>query len=97
MSESIGIDSNLGVERCREHILQISADASLRALKAALRGVRRRNTSRSASQYSDQMGKVLSRHGELRREAARREHVAVGGARGLSAHAGCGPAGLDAG
>jgi hypothetical protein len=43
------------------------------------------------------MGKVLSRHGELRREAARREHVAVGGARGLSAHAGCGPAGLDAG
>jgi hypothetical protein len=42
------IDSNLGVERCREHILQISADASLRALKAALRGVRRRNTSRSA-------------------------------------------------
>jgi hypothetical protein len=96
MSESIGIDSNLGVERCREHILQISADASLRALKAALRGVRRRNTG-SASQYSDQMGKVLSRHGELRREAARREHVAVGGARGLSAHAGCGPAGFDAG
>ena len=43
------------------------------------------------------MGKVLSRHGGVRREATLREHVSVGGARGLSAHADRGPAALDAG
>jgi transposase len=35
--------------------------------------------------------------GECAAKAALREHVAVGGARGLSAHADCGPAALDAG
>ena len=35
--------------------------------------------------------------GGMRREATLREHVYVGGARGLSAHADRGPAALDAG
>ena len=40
----------------------------------------------------DQVGRVLSRDRKLRRQAARREYVAVGSARGFLACAGCGTA-----
>jgi hypothetical protein len=49
MGESVGIDSILwGAERCRRHILRISAGESSHGLRAALRGVRRPNSLRSA-------------------------------------------------
>jgi transposase len=76
-----------------------SADIRGRVIARVESGASRREAAEHfeiSASTAIKMGKVLSRHGGVR-EAALREHVAVGGARGLSAHADRGPAALDAG
>ena len=77
-----------------------SADIPGRVIARVESGASRREAAEHfeiSASTAIKMGKVLSRHGGVRREATLREHVSVGGARGLSAHADRGPAALDAG
>ena len=86
MGESGGIDSSGGRTMPKAY----SADIRMRVIARVEGGASRREAAEQldiSPSAAVKLGKVLSRDWELRSQAARREHVAIGGKCVLAAHA----------
>jgi len=96
MGESVGIDSFFGIGAMPK---AYSANIRGRVIARIEGGATRREAAEhfEVSANTGQMDEVLSRDGKLCGQAARGQHLAAGGARGLLAYADCRAAGFDAG